>query len=187
MKAIMLSKPNNNKEFNMKTSQFFLVALLIIVTNGLAACTAKVEGPDVVADLTGGGQTAPGFDVNALNGTWSTGCVAETWGGSTNASFTLSGGAYQSTAKVYSGSTCAAGNLQQTQNTQGKFVMVSESSTEGGSYNVDIEEQKSGYVQIISELVRVEGNNMYFGDDSAPYNGMYPSKVDKSRAYKKSR
>lgn len=169
----------------MKTSQLFLTAILATSALFQTACTAKIEGGSEVIDGSGGGNApAQIFDLNAVNGTWATGCTVS-FGYAREELLVLNNGAFTSTSKVYKYDKCLAAELYQSQNSNGHFVVMSRSATATDAYEIEIQTQKSGYIQIEGDLVKFDGTNLYFGDRSQAYNGDYPSQLDMAQAYKK--
>lgn len=171
----------------MKTSQVIMSALIVLLAASQTACSAKIEGSSSndLPNLGPGPQNA-GFNIESLDGQWKTGCVKDIPGYPMEQFLTLSGGNYTSVAKMYMGAECEQAALYDTQTKSGRFVAGLESPTEPGSYQIDIETPQGPNVTAIEyDLARIEDGKLYLGDYMAPYNGNYPSKVNKKLAFTK--
>lgn len=170
----------------MKTSQVLMSTIALFLVATQIACSAKIEGgaEEIISGLPG--QQSAGFDVNLMDGNWKTGCVMEAYGFASDSVLSVSGGQFEATTKVYKYNTCNESELMDSQTTKGRFVAAGESSTEPGSFQVDLEIPQGGNVTVIQyDLVRLVGNKLYLGDHLAPANGYYPSKVDMNKPYTK--
>jgi len=173
----------------MKTSQVLMSTIALILSLGASqmACTAKIEGgaEEVLSGLPGQ-QNSGGFDVNLMDGNWKTGCVVEDYGFATDSTLTVSGGNFEATTKVYKYTRCVEAELMDSQTTKGRVVAAGESSSEAGSFQIDLEIPQGNSVTLIEhDLVRLVDSKLYLGDHKASYNGYYPAKVDTKKPYTK--
>ena len=68
---------------------------------------------------------------------------------------------------------------------KGQFVVIGQSVHEQGSYEIEVQTDESGFTYIESDLIKIDGNKMYFGDHSAPYANNFPTKTDSTRPFTK--
>jgi len=169
----------------MKTSQVLISSLALAACLLQIGCKAKVESDAPSIDIAGS-QGGGGFDLAAANGMWKTGCYMEKFGFATETDLELNNGAFKMTMKLYKKAGCQAADLDQTQSSEGKIIVVKPSDKEAGSYEVNVEASQGNGVTVTQyDLIRLENGKLFMGDLSAPANGDYPSKVDLDKAYTK--
>lgn len=168
----------------MKTSQVLISSLSLLLSFSQMACSAKITSESPAADdpkpLTGG------FDINTANGTWSTGCFVEKTGFASQTVLTISNASFDISVKYFKSNICQDPDIQFSYENKGLIVVQQESTSEAGSFEVDLRtDQGGGVTTIEKDLVRLENNELYLGDQSAPKNGVYPSKVDRLKVLTK--
>lgn len=171
----------------MKTSQVLMSTIALLIATSQMACSAKIEGGsgEGPSSLFPGQQSA-GFDIASMDGNWKTGCVVEDYGFAMSSTLNVSSGNFEATTKVYKYNRCEETELMDSQTSKGRVVAGAESSSEAGSYQIDLEIPQGNNVTVIEhDLVRFENGKLYLGDHQEAYNGFYPSKVDKKKPYTK--
>lgn len=161
----------------MKNSQSLFASMATILTAVmLAACSASVDAGPITPPPFG---PQGGFKISDANGTWKTGCTLEGNFGSIS-TLTLSDGSFTSENKVFNSSICDPSTLVMEKTFLGTVSLISESASEPGSYNVDVITQDAE-VDSYSNIVRIEGNEMYFG--ASKNLGTYPVQTDRNQKY----
>lgn len=168
----------------MKNSQSLLAfAITAIAAAMLSACSASVDGGTITPPPLPKPLPQNDFTVSTANGTWKSTCFTDKSGMTTTIELTLVDGKFNRREIFYKSSDCRDGNILSDQAQQGTFSVRGESSTEKGSYEINILSLENGYSIETEELILVNKNEIYLGDFSAPLNGNYPSKVDQSNPF----
>lgn len=158
----------------MKTSQLFLVLLAL----GFTACTAKVDAiaPGIVIP-----PGTSGVDLTAYNGTWKTGCVAQNSFFYSSTTLVLLNGSYKLQTAVYDNNDCSNVVSQQPDDA-GTFTISS--GDPSAILEIDMfAPREGGATQIYRDLIKIEGNSFFLGDETTMNAEGRPTKIDYTKPY----
>lgn len=153
----------------MKTMRQVLPLLL-----GAALLAAGCAGDPQDASLLPGNTT---YTLADLQGSWQSACE---YVGTEDrvVTMTFSASAVVRTETYWTGATACGGTPLRTETFSGTTRLVSDVTTAAGvASRVDFT-ITSPAMGVVKELVRVEGNQLYMGDSSAPTADGYPTEVD---------
>jgi hypothetical protein len=169
---------------DMKTSQFFISSLVLLLGLNQTACSVKASS-DAPSDETVAGAST-GLNLKEADGTWSTGCYIDKWGFASYSTLHLDNAQYALIEKFYKYGACTETELDWTTKSEGTAVVVGESSTESGSWEVEMRVPFTGGYSIHPDLIRrEESDKLFLGDIMAAKNGIYPSKVERERLFRR--